>query len=54
VKVKGVDVSSLTKRQQGATKRHAKHHTAATLKKMVSGMKKGKSFTEVHKKAKKI
>jgi len=54
VKVKGVDVSSLTKRQQGATKRHAKHHTATTLKKMVSGMNKGKSFTEVHKKAKKI
>ena len=54
MKVKGVDVSSLTKRQQGATKRHAKHHTATTLKKMVSGMNKGKSFTEVHKKSKKI
>mgnify|MGYP003110191757 FL=1 len=54
MKVKGVDVSSLTKRQQGATKRHAKHHTATTIRKMVAGMKKGKSFTEVHKKAKKI
>jgi hypothetical protein len=54
MKVKGVDVSKLTKRQQGATKRHAKHHSAATLKKMVAGMKKGKSFTQVHKTAKKI
>jgi hypothetical protein len=42
MKVKGVDVSALTKRQQGATKRHAKHHSAATLRKMVAGMKKGK------------
>lgn len=54
MKVKGVDVSALTKRQQGATKRHSKHHSAATIRKMVAGMKKGKSFTEVHKKAKKI
>ena len=54
MKVKGINVSGLTKRQQGAAKRHAKHHTAATIRKMVAGMKKGKSFTEVHKKAKKI
>lgn len=54
MKVKGINVSGLTKRQQGATKRHAKHHTSTTIRKMVAGMKKGKSFTEVHKKAKKI
>jgi hypothetical protein len=54
VKVKGVDISKLKKRQQTAMKAHAKHHTAATIRKMVAGIKKGKSFTEVHKKAKKI
>lgn len=54
MKVKGVDISKLTKRQQLATKKHAKHHTSSTLRKMVAGMKKGKSFTEVHKTAKKI
>ena len=54
MKVKGVDIGKLNRRQQTAMKAHAKHHTAATIRKMVAGIKKGKSFTEVHKKAKKI
>ena len=29
-KVKGVDVSKLTKRQQASMKKHAKHHTKKT------------------------
>tara|TARA_R100000808_G_C2074459_1_gene100692 strand:- start:116 stop:325 length:210 start_codon:yes stop_codon:yes gene_type:complete len=51
VKVKGVDVSSLTTRQRLAMKKHSKHHTAKHLKGMVSAMKKGKSFTQSHKDA---
>tara|TARA_Y100000592_G_scaffold99444_1_gene175537 strand:- start:4308 stop:4481 length:174 start_codon:yes stop_codon:yes gene_type:complete len=51
MKVKGVDISSLTKRQQTAMKSHSKHHTAKHIKGMVSAMKRGKTFTESHKAA---
>ena len=47
--VKGVNVSALNARQQGAMKRHAKHHTAKHLRSMVNAMKKGKTFTQSHK-----
>ena len=47
--VKGVNVSALNVRQQGAMKRHAKHHTAKHLRSMVTAMKKGKTFTQSHK-----
>ena len=49
MKVKGVDLSALTKRQQETMKRHSEHHTAKHLRDMVKRMKKGKSFTEAHK-----
>ena len=49
MKVKGVDLSALNKRQQTAMKRHGEHHTAKHLRDMVKRMKKGKSFTEAHK-----
>jgi hypothetical protein len=49
MKVKGVDLSALTKRQQTAMKRHGEHHTAKHLRDMLKRMKKGKSFTEAHK-----
>lgn len=51
MKVKGVSVGSLTKRQQTAMKNHSKHHTAKQIKGMVAAMKKGKTFTESHKAA---
>jgi hypothetical protein len=51
VKVKGVSVSSLNKRQQTAMKKHAKHHTAKHIKSMVAMMNRGSTFTESHKKA---
>ena len=48
MKVKGVDLSALNKRQQTAMKRHVEHHTAKNLLDMLKRMKKGKSFTEAH------
>jgi len=49
MKVKGVDLSALNKRQQTAMKRHGEHHTAKHLRDMLKRMKNGKSFTEAHK-----
>jgi hypothetical protein len=48
MKIKGVDLSGLTKRQISAMRRHSKHHTAKHLKSMVRAMKKGKTFTQSH------
>jgi hypothetical protein len=48
MKIKGVDLSGLTKRQISAMRRHSKHHTAKHLKSMVRAMKKGKTFTRSH------
>jgi len=53
VMVKGVDISSLTKRQQDVMKKHSKHHTGKHMKSMTAMMKKGKTFTESHKAAQK-
>ena len=49
MKVKGVNISSLNKRQQGAMKRHAKHHTVKHIRVMVAAMKKGVTFGKSHK-----
>jgi hypothetical protein len=49
-KIKGVNISSLNKRQQTAMKKHAKHHTAKHIKNMVTMMNRGSTFTESHKK----
>ena len=49
MKVKGVNISSLNKRQQAAMKRHAKHHTVKHIRDMVSAMKKGATFGKSHK-----
>ena len=50
-KIKGVDVSSLNKRQQNAMEKHSVHHTKKHLSEMVTLMGKGKTFTESHKMA---
>ena len=42
MKVKGVVVDGLNKRQIGAMKKHARHHTQKHLRSMVSSMKRGK------------
>jgi len=51
VKVKGVDVSELTTRQQNTMKKHSEHHTKKHIQEMTRLMEKGTSFTEAHKKA---
>ena len=52
-KIKGVDVSKLTKRQQATMKKHAKHHTKKHIQFMTNSMKRGTSFTKAHKNAQK-
>ena len=49
MKIKGVLLNGLNKRQESAMKKHSKHHTGKHLKEMVSLMNKGKTFTESHK-----
>tara|TARA_R100000734_G_scaffold9668_2_gene7354 strand:+ start:1032 stop:1205 length:174 start_codon:yes stop_codon:yes gene_type:complete len=51
MKVKGVSVTALNKRQQNALKRHAKHHTVKHIRMMVNAMKKGTTFGNSHKMA---
>ena len=51
MKIKGVDMSSLTKRQQDTMKRHAKHHTKKHIKYMYNSMNRGATFTQAHKRA---
>ena len=48
MKIKGVDVSKLTKRQQDAMKKHSKHHTKKHIQYMVNSMKRGSSFSKSH------
>ena len=52
MKVKGVDVSSLTKRQQ-RMKKHSQHHTKKHMQYMLNSMKRGATFTQAHKRAQK-
>ncbi|BAQ85097.1 hypothetical protein [uncultured Mediterranean phage uvMED] len=53
VKIKGVDVSSLTKRQQDNMKKHSKHHTKKHLQYMTNSIKRGSTFSKAHKNAQK-
>ena len=53
MKIKGVDVSSLTKRQQQTMKKHSVHHTKKHLQYMTNSMKRGTSFSKAHKNAQK-
>ena len=40
MKVKGVSLTGLSKRQVAAMRRHARHHTAKHLRSMVAAMRK--------------
>tara|TARA_R100001443_G_scaffold52052_1_gene63805 strand:+ start:151 stop:324 length:174 start_codon:yes stop_codon:yes gene_type:complete len=53
MKIKGVDMSDLTKRQQQTMKRHSKHHTKRHMEYMRNSMKRGATFTQAHKRAQK-
>ena len=48
MKVKGVSVTGLTKRQISAMKRHSTHHTRKHLRTMVTAMRRGSTFTSSH------
>jgi len=51
LKVKGVNVCSLTKRQQTSLQKHAEHHSKKHVQAMVNAMNNGASFTKSHKDA---
>tara|TARA_R100001463_G_scaffold10900_6_gene31196 strand:- start:1509 stop:1682 length:174 start_codon:yes stop_codon:yes gene_type:complete len=51
MKIKGVSLLGLNKRQKSAMRRHSKHHTKKHIRAMVSAMKKGKTFGQSHKSA---
>ena len=53
MKVKGVDLSKLTKRQQETMKKHSKHHSKKHIQYMKNSMLKGATFTQAHKRAQK-
>ena len=53
MKVKGVDVTKLTKSQQNAMKKHSKHHTKKHMQYMYNSIKRGATFTQAHKRAQK-
>jgi hypothetical protein len=53
MKIKGVDVSSLTKRQQDTMKKHSKNHTKKHMQYMYNSIKRGATFTQAHKRAQK-
>ena len=48
-----VKKQKLTKRQEGAMKRHSKHHTVKHMKYMKRRMLMGDTFRQAHKKAQK-
>ena len=48
MKVKGISVTGLRKRQVSAMRKHARHHTAKHLRSMVSAMRKGATFGQSH------
>ena len=49
MKVKGVSVTGLNKRQVSAMRRHARHHTRKHLRSRVTSMRKGKPYGQSHK-----
>ena len=53
MKVKGVDISKLTKSQQNTMKKHSKHHSKKHMQYMKNSMLRGATFTQAHKRAQK-
>jgi len=53
MKVKGVDLSKLTKRQQQTMKKHSVHHTKKHIQYMKNSMLRGATFSQAHKRAQK-
>tara|TARA_B100001559_G_scaffold312300_1_gene309855 strand:- start:723 stop:896 length:174 start_codon:yes stop_codon:yes gene_type:complete len=53
MKVKGIDLSKLTKRQQETMKKHSKHHSKKHMQYMKNSMLRGATFSQAHKRAQK-
>ena len=53
MKVKGVDMSGLSIRQQQTMKKHSQHHTKRHMEYMRNSMVRGATFTQAHKRAQK-
>ena len=53
MKIKGVDMSGLTKRQQQTMKKHSQHHTKKHMQYIRNSMMRGATFTQAHKRAQK-
>ena len=53
MKLKGLSLKGLNKRQKSAMRRHSKHHTKKHIRAMVSAMRKGRTFGQSHKVAQK-
>ena len=51
MKVKNVNIESLSKRQQASMKKHGKHHTSKHLREMVKARGRGRTVTKSHKSA---
>ena len=48
MKIKGVDVTKLTKKQQQSMKRHSVHHSKKHIQYMYNSMRRGSSFSKAH------
>ena len=48
MKVKGIKVDALTKKQQNVLKKHSKHHTVKHIRSMVTAMRGGATFKQSH------
>tara|TARA_B100001939_G_C16894683_1_gene597040 strand:- start:1120 stop:1293 length:174 start_codon:yes stop_codon:yes gene_type:complete len=53
VKIKGIDMSGLTTRQQQTMKKHSQHHTKRHMEYMRNSMMRGATFTQAHQRAQK-
>ncbi len=51
MRIKGISLKGLNKRQKSAMRRHSKHHTAKHIRAMAVAMRKGETFTQSHKTA---
>ena len=53
MKIKGIDMSGLTTRQQQTMKKHSQHHTKRHMEYMRNSMVRGATFTQAHQRAQK-
>ncbi len=53
MKIKGIDMSGLTTRQQQTMKKHSQHHTKKHMQYMRNSMMRGATFTQAHQRAQK-